>query len=100
MSNYVARTAKKTAKKAVRKTTRKVVKGSVNYAKGMVVKGAICWALAAVIGFLPTIGIEVPSMFMGADTVAVAAFIIAGFVCFGRRLTVGRVIALGRTFLN
>lgn len=96
MSNIVTKTAKKT----VKKTGRKVVKGSVNYAKGHIAKGIACWALAALVAFLPSVGINVPSAFTGYDTIAVAAFIVAGFVCFGRKLTVGRAIALIRTFLK
>lgn len=96
MANVIAKAAKKT----VKKTTKKVAKGTVNYAKGYIMKGFVCWALAALVAFLPQVGINIPSAFTGYDTIAVAAFIIAGFVCFGRKLTVGRAISLIRTFLK
>lgn len=96
MSNVITKTAKKT----VKKTGKKVVKSSVNYAKGYIVKGFACWALAALVAFLPEVGINIPSAFTGYDTIAVAAFIIAGFVCFGRKMTVGRAVSLVRTFLK
>lgn len=96
MSNVITKTAKKT----VKKTGKKVIKGSVNYAKGYIVKGIVCWALAALVALPNAFGIEVPAAISGYDTIAVAAFIIAGFICFGRKLTVGRAIALIRTFFK
>lgn len=95
MANVVTKTAKKTAKKA----TKKVVNGGITYAKGYLGKAFFCWFLGAVVAALPSLGINIPSMFTGQDTIAVAAFIIAGVVFFGKsKLSIGRAIALLRTF--
>jgi hypothetical protein len=96
MANFVT----KTAKKAVRKTTRKAVKAGTNYAKGYIAKAFLCWAIAAVIGLLPQFGIVLPDFLTGTDTVAMIAFIVVGIVIFGRKVSMGRLIALVRTFLN
>lgn len=96
----MANIATKTARKAVKKTARKATKSATNYAKGVIVRGFAYWAIAALIGLLPTIGITLPEAFTGYDTIAMVAFIIAGFICFGRKLSVGRLIALARTFLK
>lgn len=92
MSNFATRAAKK--------TTKKLVKGSMSYAKGMLAKGFFCWALAALVAWLPEVGINIPTAFTGTDTIAVAAFVLAGIFCFGRGVSVGRAIGLFRTFLN
>lgn len=96
MANAATRTVKRTAKKA----TKKVVKSGVSYAKGYIVKALVCWGIAAGLGALSASGIELPSFLTGGDTIAMVGFIIAGFVCFGRRMSVGRAIALGRTFFK
>lgn len=96
MSNTVTKAVKKTTKKA----TKKVVRSGVNYAKGYITKGIVCWVIAAALGFLPTIGIELPTWLTGADTITMVGFVIAGFICFGRKLTVGRCIGLIKTFLK
>lgn len=97
MANVVTKTAKKTAKKA----TKKVAKASVNYAKGAVTKAIICWAIAAAIAAFPQVtGITLPTWLTGADTITMVGFVLAGFLCFGRKLTAGRAIALMRTFMK
>ena len=96
MSNTVTRTAKRTTKKI----GKKVAKSSLNYAKGYIVCGVLSWAFAALIALAKQYGIEIPEALSGYDTVAMVAFIIAGFVCFGRRLSAGRIIGLIRTFMK
>lgn len=91
MANAVTKTA--------RKATKKVTKGGVTYVKGYLARAFLWWALGALVVALPALGINIPSAFTGQDTIAVAAFIIVGLVFFKKsKLSVGRVIALIRTF--
>lgn len=97
MANMITKTVKKTAKK----TGKKVVKSSVNYAKGYITKGIVCWLIAAAIAALPQVtGFALPAWMTGADTIGMIGFVVAGFLCFGRKLSVGRCVALFRTFLQ
>lgn len=94
MVNVVTKTAKKTVKKA----GKAAVKGGVSYAKGAIARAFFCWAIAAGIAALPAFGIHLPAAIAGYDTVAVVAFIIVGFLVYKRKLSIGRIIALFRTF--
>ena len=97
MANVVTKTAKKTVKKA----GKKAVKSGVNYAKGYFAKLALVWAIGAALVYVKTtFGFELPEWASGADTIGIVAFIAVGTLVYGRKLSVGRVIALVRTFVK
>ena len=86
-------TVKGYAKKTARKGGRAVVKGTANYVKYMVAYAIMAAIGGAILAFLASYGIELP-----LDKVAVSAIVYfaVGTIVLHRRLSVGRVIKLGR----
>ena len=86
-------TVKNTAKRTARKAGRRVVKGTASYVKYMAAYAVMAAIGAAIIAALAEYGIELP---LDALAVSAIAYFAVGSLVMHRKITVGRIIKLGR----
>ena len=91
---------KSTAKRTVKKTARNATKQTINYAKGVIARYVVMTALVALVAYLPTIGINLPTFITGNDTLSMLAFCIVGMLVYDKKMSAGRMIGLIRTLMK
>ena len=82
-----------TAKSIAKKTTRKTAKGAASYVKYMAAYAAMAALGAFIVSQLAAFGIELP---LHKAAIGAIAYFAVGTLVLHRKLSVGRVIKLGR----
>ena len=82
-----------TAKRMAKKTNKTIAKGTANYIKYMIAYSLMAAAGAFVVSQFSAFGIELP---LNTIAIGAIAYFAVGTFVLHRKLTIGRVIKLGR----